>query len=202
MAETNQKRPFRRNTENNWHDLPRGDRYSEIPDQAVLPATLPPEVVSVLKQVLRQKSLDDVFNWVLGKLDKNPHVFELVEIFLIRYEDTVMELKGDMLEKYQTVLFASLLARCLELLPAYQRQFVEYDIDPKFVRTWFEKQILSLLVDQRVDDLDLKIQVQGRRPTEYLDNKLAQLLPGTCLIKMGLFKLNPNQSFRLLTPAY
>jgi hypothetical protein len=148
---------------------------------AVVPATLPPEIAKILKQALHQEQIEKGYHWILEKMsDKHPPL-ELMDAFLKRYEEQIMQLKGETLEEYGPVFRAALAAGCLKILPFFQTGFANKAFNPLFVHTHLQRRILEALLGLSPRDIELKIRLSGRTPKLFLTDTLDQLVPQTFL---------------------
>ncbi|MBN1866695.1 hypothetical protein JW916_05340 [Candidatus Sumerlaeota bacterium] len=149
--------------------------------RTILPSEVPDEIGETLRQALHPVALKKGFDWILDHMTDAADVLDLVESFLNRYEEQVMQLKGHVLETYRPVFRAALLSECLRILQSSRMRFAQQGFNPVFMRTWLQKRLLAAMMGITVNDVELKLRLSPRKPPDFLNEHIERLADHTCL---------------------
>lgn len=148
----------------------------------VLPDQISPEILQFIRQSVHANSLIGGFKWIMERLGETD-LIELTEHFLDRYEQQVVRLKGDLLKDNMPIFRVALYAKCMEVLPLFSNRLAQAGINPLFLRIWFQKRLLSILIGISVVDIERRARASGLKMPDYLTDQIGRLYPQTALAK-------------------
>ena len=149
--------------------------------RVVLPAKLPEHTQKFLKKALAAKPLAQNFTWVFKRYEAGSDFVGLVDQFLERYENQLTELAGAKIDGAKPLLRAGLSYRMLDALKPHRLRMADVAVNPLFVEVFLKKRLLAEVMGITITDIQRRIVMSGRRPMDFLNDELREVLPETFL---------------------